>query len=331
MKKKLLTMASLLCFASAFGQPDGKVFTIYNQAYSDLINDTIITTQGWDDFDGSVPLGFNFSLMGRSADTLLFNQDFNTGADLLVGSGDTVNIISFFTDFIDRSTISGNQPSTVSYKTDGTGNNKIAKVQWKNLGFWGEGNAMGTLDDSVNFQLWIYEGSNTIEVHYGKSSIQTPYTDLFEYEKPVFGMGKNLVVSLIWFDWAYYVASTNPPRMDSIDIMGLISTDTLGFDTWPAEGTVFKFTNPVVGIDGVKLNDFTSVYPTVFDEYFSIKITQAGFKGSAYLFDLNGRKLLEQPLSEGKEQIETGALASGNYILCIRNAESSVFYKVVKK
>jgi len=59
--------------------------------------------------------------------------------------------------------------SPISYLLDSSQGqaNKILKIQWKNAGFF-----FDSLDVMyLNLQIWLYEGSNNIEIRYGKSNV----------------------------------------------------------------------------------------------------------------------------------------------------------------
>lgn len=121
-KNKNKIMNKLICFflftITLNGQPDNYVFSIIKDVpYNKLDSSTIITSSGWDDFDGEVPLGFNFKMMGRTTNALYFDgENYNLGTDLIFSlSTTTTNIISTFMDLVDRSVDEPEQSSTVSY------------------------------------------------------------------------------------------------------------------------------------------------------------------------------------------------------------------------
>ena len=329
--KRTLTFLFLCVSLVAYAQPEGRVFTISNQTYTNLSNSTVITNQGWDDFDTTVPLGFNFTLFGQSNDSLFFNSDFNLGADFALTHDGTTQGVGMFTDLVDRSSIPTNAPSVVSYKVDVVNSKKIAKLEWRNAGFLGELGNNSTTDDSVNFQIWLYENNNEVEVHFGSSSIVSDYADIFTFEKPLVVFIKNANAQTQSLDWLYYVSSTTTPKVDSINLVGLITANTLGYDTWPSSGTVFRFAKPTLGVNSIKLNDYTSVYPTAITTQCTVDITKNNFNGYVALLDMQGKTVKLQQASTGKNVLDLSGLATGSYTLNIRNSEESVFYKIVKQ
>jgi hypothetical protein len=335
MKKTILAL-SLMATLQATAQPEGRVLTISTQPYTSLPSPTVITQPGWDDFSATVPLGFNFTLFGQSTQTLYFDNDVNLGMDITLSTAahGPVSLIGTFEDYLDRDTAL-NGKSYVGYSISGATGSRIAKIEGKNLGFYNEYNgASGTLNDSTNFQIWIYEGSNAVEVHWGPSSIAQNYTDLFSFGAPLFAFIKNLDVNTPNLDFAYYVSNASPtaPKVDSLNFVQFSSlTSPIGMSTYPANGTVFKFAFPTTSVNGVALNNYATVYPTAFINNVTIEITAPDFKGTAALLDMTGKVVAQQELKNGKNSIATTDLASGNYIVNIRNGEESVFYKIVKQ
>lgn len=329
--KKILLAICLGLANIAFAQPEGRVFTITNETYNNLTSATDITTAGWDDFDAIVPMGFSFHLMGATVDTIIFDSGVNFGADAILSNSSvaptTAPGLGMMTDFVDRSSDGIHAESKVRYKTQTVNGKKITKIEWRDAGFYGD----TTYNDSVNFQYWFYEGSDDFEVHFGSSSIQTPYDLIFDFFKPNFMFLSNFDLANQVFDTCYLVTNTNPAKMDAIDIDSLFSLDTVGYNAWPSNGTVFKFTKPTQSINGIQLNSYATVYPTLFQEILHISISTTNFKGTAQLIDLNGRVVAKQNINSGTNDLNVSSLASGQYILNIKVENESVFYKIIKQ
>lgn len=325
--KKVLLAICLGLANIAFAQPEGRVFTITNETYANLSSATDVTTAGWDDFDAVVPMGFSFHLMGSTVDSIIFDSGVNYGADAIFSYSSLTPSLGMMTDFVDRSTDGIHPESKIKYKTQTVNGKKITKIEWRDAGFYGD----STLNDFVNFQYWFFEGNNNFEVHFGNSSIQTSYENLFDFFKPNFMFLNNFDLTNQVFDTCYLVTNTSPATMDAIDIDSFYSLNTIGYNAWPSNGTVFKFTKPTQSINGVQLNAYATVYPTAFQEVLHIAISAANFKGTAQLIDMNGRVVAKQNIVSGQNDLSVAALASGQYILNIKDENESVFYKVIKQ
>lgn len=84
-----------------------------------------------------------------------------TNGNIRVDDGSSTIIVDgafIFLDSIDNN-------SEISYKVEGASGNKIVKVQWKNLKI-----RTGQPDNFINIQIWVYQATGIIEIHYGPSS-----------------------------------------------------------------------------------------------------------------------------------------------------------------
>jgi hypothetical protein len=339
--KKVLLALSLLFSVTAFAQPEGRVFTVLTgQTYTNLSNSTKITDSLWDDFDASVPLGFNFHLFKNAADTVFFDAAGfnNVGADMIFRKDSNTNMIGFcFMDLIDRSNDGIHPQSVVSYKTITQSSKKITKIEWRDVGFAYSNIVDTAYDDSLNFQVWYYENNDDLEVHFGTSKIYNNYATLFNrspfgfsFTNPFFGFYKNYDPINNVFDTAYFVNKINPAKVDSVSIDSMLAADSLGLKVWPANGIVFKFSKPLSGINGVQLNDYASVFPTAFLDQLFINISKENFEGALFMFDMNGNIVAHQKAMNGNNVLQTSGLLSGMYIINIKSKDESVFYKVIK-
>jgi hypothetical protein len=86
---------------------------------------------------------------------------FQTNGNLRIDNDSSLIIIDGAFTFLD----SIDNTSAVSYKIEGSGGNKIIKVQWKNLRL-----RNGQTDNYMNMQIWVYQAGGIIEFRYGASS-----------------------------------------------------------------------------------------------------------------------------------------------------------------
>jgi hypothetical protein len=152
--------------------------TTLSEPYTDLTGSTSINNgEVWDDPEYVVPIGFTFELNGNTVTALQF---FGSGSLLAAETNDPdilTAVFPFEMDLIDRGANNGTSVSPLSYKVEGSAGSRICKIEWKNAGSFEELNEANSLDMFINFQLWLYEGSNSIEFHFGSNNINDP--DLF--------------------------------------------------------------------------------------------------------------------------------------------------------
>ncbi len=149
--------------------------TTFSEPYNDLTGATSINNgEIWDEPDYIVPLPFPFTLLGTDVTYLEF---YGSGSLMRAPTEDPnvdAYVFSFETDLVDRGSFGSVSLSPISYKSTGTVGNHILKIEFKNAGSYYEMDENGTLDMFINFQLWLFEGSNKIEFHFGNSSINDP-------------------------------------------------------------------------------------------------------------------------------------------------------------
>lgn len=327
--KQLLSGLLLLVAVATHAQPGNMVLTVSNAPYVNLTNPTIVTQSDWDDFDADFPLGFNYTLLGSTNDSVFIRADVSQGSDIQLRI-DSINTgFGLVIDFMDRVSVT-NIPSTIGYEVETVSGKKIAKIQWKDVGFFDEWDAYSTMNDSANIQMWLYEEGH-LEFRFGGSRIQSPDSVVFLFKKPIIGIFSGFDPQSSVFDMMYYVSSSSPAVVDSINFSDLNNVPSLGLNGgWPDSGSVFRFSVPVTSVNGVQLNEQISVYPTAFNQQCIIDIKE--LKGNAVisLISMDGKVVYQQKATEGKNVLAPSVLSSGTYILNVRSNKESVFYKVIK-
>lgn len=177
--KKLLTFFICVCALNA--QAQFYNFTATSATYTNLTGSTSLNgTATWDDPNFTIPIGFGFQYFNNSLSTF-YISDVGLGADLVNTPNDfgVVSILQAYgADIIDRGfdvnvgeSSTGSQ-SNISYKLEGSSGNRILKVEWNNVGFYGDVDLNGaSATNFTNFQLWLFESDNSIEIHFGPNSI----------------------------------------------------------------------------------------------------------------------------------------------------------------
>ncbi len=150
-------------------------------SYTDLV-DPISLNNGftWDDpISLVIPLGFDFDFMGVTTNEFIL--DGGLGGTLVIDNGEDMIPVLTATahDLVDRAAgadiieLQPNSLSPISYKLTGEPGSQILKLEWKNVGFYSDlDQNEGLSTDYMNLQLWLYEGSNEIEIHHGPKSLE---------------------------------------------------------------------------------------------------------------------------------------------------------------
>ena len=139
---------------------DDYVFSYSTAPYEPLTDPIVVVTNA--EFNGTyryVPIGFDFTYwdQGHTAFT------FNTHGYCAFGLSPNYGFYPFNLGLV------GIGDSQVGYVQDLSGGpgHGILKVEWKHVGFYSFPD--GT--DHVSWQVWLYEGSNAVELHFARARI----------------------------------------------------------------------------------------------------------------------------------------------------------------
>ncbi len=151
----------------ACNQADAQTYTLAFDTtdYQELIDDTILSSDGWVAKHYPLLLPFPIRTGNVSASQIYVNTDGRIRR--LSGTGSSATF---------RSMIWGwgncglrqksNEVSQISHKTEGNSPSRIVKIQFKNAGFVGD----ESNSESLNFQIWLHEDGKRIEIVYGPCS-----------------------------------------------------------------------------------------------------------------------------------------------------------------
>lgn len=288
-------------------------------AYTPLGNNAIelIGPTGWDDEVVPFTLPFDFYYKGIlvqrwAMDTYggLYPMDKYT-------AGGIPPIAAFYSDYTDRG------DSRVDYEITGNTGSRIAKVEFKNVGYFSDMQKT----DFANFQIWLYEGSNKIEYHAGASSITDGRFN-------VTGESGDLIISGLNYasdaspadDIFHFVGRLNNTPKDSVVMLKNNSgsddpamVDFINYGVFPEPGTVFAFvplTHPApVSVADIQEENTNILFPNPVTDNLIIHLTQAPDKGSAFiLYDMAGRELMRSLIELRETTIPVSFLKKGIYL-----------------
>ncbi len=160
MRLLAITICSFVLSLSVVAQP--YYFTQGTQTYSEETGGTSVNgTTVWSTAQAFwTPIGFSFTFMGNTYDSVKVEA---TGRIIFDNSH-----YYFFDGFAvyglrDKGTSSSQSPITAHLT--GSPGNRILKIQYKNATYTGDQTA------TVNFQVWLHESDNALELHMGPTTI----------------------------------------------------------------------------------------------------------------------------------------------------------------
>ena len=179
----------------------------------------------------------------------------------------------------------------------------------ENAGFYGEVvDGLSGSNSFVNFQVWLYEGSNNIEFRYGKSEIAN-VDEAFEGDSgAVVGLwpGINQNTYLLEGD-GFAVQGTVPNENGSISYLETFPI----LKGTPAEGTVYTFSFDATSTKTVEeLTQLISITPQPVRKYLELQ-SKVDFS-TPIIYDTKGSVV---SLSWEENKADVSALPAGIYIL----------------
>jgi hypothetical protein len=291
--------------------------SVFNEPYQDL-TDPISLNNGtvWDDPTYAIPLGFNFQISTHNFNTVYIVEDYLGGtlsSSPDTGSGIAAYIALIGQDIIDLGFDSGISLSPLSYKLEGSAGSRILKIEFKNVGFYED----STISDFMNFQVWLYEGSNTIQYRYGPRQINNPVESYQGETGPVVGFLPSFDNNLGELAEDGYAFEGNPANPTIVvlhpgDIFENALTGTI------PNGTVYQFEVNPLSVEENDTDNF-QLYPNPVKNRLLLQspIT-ASLK--VKIFNLEGKLLSNENLTVEKEtSIDISQLQSGIYFLSIQD------------
>lgn len=319
MKTKILLITLfIVAYISHVQAQDTYFFSVSNEAYTDLSETTSLSNgEVWDDPEYIVPIGFDFSFYGETVNELRF-----VGLGGIVANVDTVaNVFDFitplFNDIVDRAdnTELTEGQSDISYKLEGNVGSHILKIEWKNAGFFDD----DTDEDFTNFQLWLYEGSNNIEIHYGASSVVN--YDAYEENGLIVGIGNFDVNTELVEESIFLSGPANSPIISSMSNLEELEVYMEG--DIPS-GTVYRFSTS----EPTSLEDWNTLLFTVFPNPAKDIVNIEGEFAKVNILNVTGQ-FVKQVYAK---QIDISDLDAGIYLLeLISDNGDKITKKLIKK
>lgn len=209
--------------------------------------------------------------------------------------------------------VAASQAAEVSYIKEGAYPNEILKVQFKGAGFVLESGH----SSYINFQVWLYENGDIIEMRYGPNSITSTQADAE-------GIG-------IFYDDGFNTTA-------SIELFGNSANPTTGtgsltdgqhISNIPANGTIYRFAPTSLGIGKRESASKTAAFFDPGSKEVVVKNTEGNVPVNCGIYDIAGRKLYTAVLTGELNRISLAGFPAGLYVVEIAGKEGKNIYKVI--
>ena len=300
----------------SFGQEYS--FTSFNQVYEELDNPIVLNeNEVWEYPDYEIPIGFDFSILNLTSDKIYFIEDGLAG---YISLSPNINsnipmLVPIGQDIKDRGNNSTGSLSPISYKLVGEDGNRILKMEWKNVGFFGD----QTGNDYINFQVWLYENNNIIEYHYGDSDINNPISYDYESGPSVLLFPLVDLVNEDFIEDGYILNGLpNSPTLSIVNNDNPPSVLHLDGDI--PSGTTYRFTpSNDMNVKEKEKENFM-VYPNPATNIIYIKNSKNSYDATSFIYDHLGRLIM----TSKNEKLDISILSKGIYYIQVKNDSESI-------
>ena len=339
-----LVQLTFLCVFSLSAQiiTNDYVFTQQLDFYYEVENGTVSDlAMDWleveSDFSAVPP--FDFSVYGKPVFGL--TSYFTPSLLYFVPEDDTDTELPFFVPFgspqlQNRGMAAGsNEISDISTIVEGEVGERIMKIQYRNAGFANEIDSTGISNDYVNFQLWLHEGTNAIEIHYGNYLVTNEAISFDGATGPSFGLFMIEEANLDNGDPDIAVFLENDPmnpdlmreteNVDERALTGMPPTGMIYTLTPVADTTETTSATEILWLEGI------DIFPNPTAGILQIKVQDLQLAGATYaLTDTNGR-LIAKGNTVDNTEINLQNLPAGTYFLKMQKGNTGVIKRVVKQ
>ncbi|WP_317899211.1 T9SS type A sorting domain-containing protein [Aurantibacillus circumpalustris] len=304
-------------------------FSTYTVPYQEFTGVSVSNGLMWDDSNFPITMGFNFKLYGASGNIINFAE-----GSFATFDNPTLSVLTLatpmFEDLCDRAFLPATSNegdsggiSDISYSVTGTVGNKICMIQVKDAGFYEEIAAYDTSESYVNFQLWLYEGTNDIEIRFGDVNIQNPQDNLLNPAGFHCGLAEQVDLNTAVNVSANVLngPASNPAMVGLGTTLAEVVTGTV------QSGRVYKFSrvNPnLVGISNVNFSEQMSFFPNPASTKLYCNTPADLMKEvEIYFYSLDGKLVSEKKL---ESEIDISEIGKGVYLLKTKSKNGDFHY-----
>ncbi len=298
--------------------------TTSTATYADLTSPISVNNgQVWDFDDfGPYQVPFSFKVAGQVITHFAFQDDnfiFLTG--LNEDTDDFYYLLASGIYIQDKNFNEGVSQSPIGYKVEGNAGSRILKMQVKNAGSEDEALTLQTNNLFLNFQVWIYEGTNVIEYRYGNTNITASNMSVIED-----GIQMGIVSMNEVYGCALYGNPASPTVAEFFNGQQVDPNIDYVMTTYPTNGRVYKFT-PSTSAATEEFNKIQfRIYPNPVTE--SLRISLENMDSTDYVItDLTGKIIRKGKFTDLENTVDVTDVNSGMYFIKIGNTTKKFLKK----
>ncbi|RQO31747.1 hypothetical protein DBR32_07315 [Taibaiella sp. KBW10] len=351
MKKTLLALAAMMSIGISYAQSPVKRYDVTyssGSSYTPLTGATDLGFTGdWlDTTSNNITLPIPFKYQNVTVNTIAIesygsiylndriNEDMTTGhiTGINLGGG-----------------YAGLGRGKVFYGVTGSAGSRIFKVEFRNVGRASD--AVG--NDTLNFQIWLYENNNAIEYRAGYSNVPdgifaNTFNDVMNgSQEPILcgllnNRGDSIAIAStnLFLHATKYTALGFSDTAITLDDIGVSSglpdaaaVDAILYGAYPRNGSVIRFVpRTPTSIHKVDF-DMATVFPNPSkDGMYQLSLKETAKTGAMVtIYDMTGKAVLQQTLSTTHSRLDLSRFAGGHYFGKINNGDRIGTFKLIKE
>ncbi|HTO15489.1 MAG TPA: T9SS type A sorting domain-containing protein [Edaphocola sp.] len=293
-------------------------------------------TTNWDDeISDPIPFPFPFKYQNETINTVIIETD----GSLYFNNYDVPSVSGISMDYESKGR------GKVLYETVGTTGNHIFKVEYRDIGRYDDSTSL----DTVNFQIWLYEFDNSIEYHVGFNNITA---DKVAHDVAELMSGLEPVITAVVGNEGNYISenedslffhfvSMNSGQLsdtiiynDELNNNAILYLEKIAFGDFPANKSVIRFSSLDGGNTGIKdiKEELATIFPNPSQNgIYNIELKNNLMDAVITVYDLNGRIILKQPLTEKLNKISLQEFSAGQYKAIIQSKNYNESFTLVKE
>lgn len=304
-----LLLTSVCSFAQNF-----YTFSTSQETYIDLEDPISINeNQSWNNESfGPFPLPFTFSVFGDTFSYFFLFQDYFILINTIENTSNIATFQPISANLQDRNFNDDVSLSPISYKTEGIPGNRIHKMEIKNAGLKVEILEEENSNSFLNYQIWLYEGTNKIEYHFGPSLLNNI----------LYVTNSNAIYSLVRTQtltdtkMAILSGLVSNPTYNEITEQDLPPVN--GLTSLPANGQIYTFKIGTLATKNESEISF-KLFPIPTENELNVSLTEIADYNYA-VYDIIGKKVISGEMKNTNEfSINTSSLTTGSYLIKINN------------
>lgn len=311
MKKQYLLPLALLSFQLS-AQELPYTFSAFNEEYVPLTEATSANgDEIWDDPQYVIPIGFTVDLMGESVSSILVIYP---GSQVIptIPETEVSVLLPYMEDIMDTGNDKIGSQSPILYKTEGNPGSRIFKLEWQNVGYYEEWANLGTFNNTLSFQVWLYETTNDVEYRFGSNTVKD-FDVLHSLGGALVGIAKNVNIDTGTWEGLWLIGGdpANPTVSPYSDPKSAPDPSIL-LSALPESGQVYHFDTGIVSVEELTNNISLSIFPTTSDNIIHVNTSEQ----CAYeIYDSLGNLVRTGRFTSGLNNISVLEFASGIYII----------------